>query len=167
MNISSWPLGKIMQLPEHCFGRKFIVSMTAYSVLGAPAWDIAEIALPEKCVIWGLSTMVNPQEYQIETFRLALGHTLPATVAAMNELEPIINGLGMQGAGPRSMYQSRYIAYNIQHMKQVIESGGRKAILELTALTETDARMTVAMVVSSIPREAPEWLISGSDKNLL
>lgn len=165
MNISSWPMGRIMQLPEHCFGRKFIVSLTVYSISTAPAWDIAEIALPERCVIWGLTSVLKYNQYQVDSFRLAMGHTLPATVAEMNELEPLINGLGMQGAGPRAMIHSQHTAYNIQHMKQLIESGGRKAVMELTALLETEATMTVAMVVSSIPTEVPDWLISGADKN--
>ncbi|GAH72945.1 unnamed protein product, partial [marine sediment metagenome] len=55
MDVRNWPADRIMQLPDHCFGRRWLVSVIgARSEIG-PAFDISEAGLPEWTVIWNLT----------------------------------------------------------------------------------------------------------------
>ncbi|GAH58066.1 unnamed protein product, partial [marine sediment metagenome] len=94
MDIRNWPMDRIMQLPDECFGRRFLVSCSlAYADAGS-TFDISEIALPEACVLWSLNVAWYNEDTATHYIRLALGDQLPATVAMMDALEPLISGLG-------------------------------------------------------------------------
>ena len=167
MNIEHWPIGRIMQLPDCAFGRRFVISMTVFAETGGTAWDISEIALPERCVIWEMTSQTHTTLINVDSFRLALGQVKPATVAEFNELEPLINGLGKPGPEPRQIIHNGYTTLQIRHLKMNIESKGQKTVLEMTAIDATSAMLMIMMVISGVPREVPDWMISGPVKDLL
>lgn len=160
MDIRNWPMNQIMQLPDHCFGRRWPIGVNAYSSATTEGWDISEVALPEQCVIWELSGWIGYSLQQIETFRLALGDQLPTTTAEMDRLEPLFNGLGRTEAGPRRIEAGRLTTFFIMNLRMPVMSSGRRLVLEVVSSGTGVGRLQVAVVVSSIPREVPDCLLS-------
>jgi len=166
MRMDNWPLERIMRLPDWCFGRRFVISATASGVNGALAWDISELSFPEVCVVWSFTFWLRRDDFDIETFRVALGTQLPVAAAMMNALEPLIPGLGIQGAAPRQILMSSYGAATILTLRTPLETGGRNLVIEGTPSAAKSGSATGALVVSSMPREVPDWLISAKAINL-
>ncbi|MBA7681717.1 hypothetical protein ES703_90057 [subsurface metagenome] len=160
MDIRNWPMNRIMQLPDNCFGRRFPVCVCVFDTDETPRWDISEIALPEKCVIWGFTSWMDEADYHVDSFRLALGDQLPTTVAMMDALEPLFYGLGRQGPEPR--YIVAHVNYPpiVYNLRLPVAAAGRRVILEARSNVEQALAFQVVLVVSSIPTEVPDCLLS-------
>lgn len=160
MNISQWPINKIMQLPDWCFGRRFCVSTNTRAYSGETSWDISEVALPEKAVLWQAVLHPSYIDSSSASCRVALGDVLPTTMAEMDALEPLLPGLGQQGAEPRLI-----LVYNTSgaldlRLRMPISSAGRRLVVEATAIAEKSTFIMVVLTISSIPTEVPDWLVS-------
>lgn len=156
MRIDSWPMDKVMQLPDCAFGRRFLVSCTVSGTDAGEVFDISEIALPERCVIWELSAYCDSLSSDLAHFRMALGDQLPADAAAMSRLQPLFNGLGLQGAGPRRIVMPYVGDMRWNRLRFGIESAGCRLVLEALAESGKVPVVTVGIVVSSVPREVPD-----------
>ena len=160
MNIRNWPLDRIMQLPDSCFGRRFSVCAHVSTDDSTVAWDISEIAFPETFVLWEVAISQHYFGFTefFDSLRLALGDQLPTAAAMMNALEPLIPGFGAQGPEPRYfMALPDYFAF---HMRNPISAKGRRLVLEATPLPEVNIDVQVVCEVSSMPTEVPDWLCS-------
>lgn len=160
MDIRKWPLDKIMQLPDWCFGRRWIVSCTALAAGGAAAYDISEIAYPEVMVLWEFNVYPGFAPNVLDRIRICLGDRLPTTPAQVQELEPLIPGLGITGISPRGMVIPMRGFIISEKVRQVIRTGGRRLILAVEARVTTDKVFVVSTVVSSLPTEVPDWINS-------
>lgn len=160
MDISNWPLGKIMLLPDHAFGRRFIVSAEVRATGDETVWDISEIAFPEVCVLWQL--VIRP--YQCVSLaggiRIALGDQLPTSTAMMDALEPLVPGLGIQGAEPRLISVAMMAGWLNIGMRFPIHVGGRRLVLEGSCADQKTTWASVHVLVSSVPKEVPDWMVS-------
>lgn len=165
MDIRNWPLDRIMQLPDCCFGRRFPVCLCAKSISGAVHWDISEVALPERCVIWSFNAWSGFAYYSIDFFRLALGDHLPTTTAEMDTLEPLFHGFGFQGAEPRNIPGGLYLRLAISDLRMPIFTSGLRPVLEVKSTTGANCLLQVVLIVSSLPTEVPDWLISGPGRS--
>ena len=166
MRIDDWPLERIMRLPDWCFGQRWPVGLYATKTGAGSAWDISEIALPEVSVLWEFTFWPLEIMAQTTNFRLALGQQLPVATAQMDQLEPLLAGVGIQGPTPRQIIGQGYAAPAIRMLRKPIESGGKKVILELTTGGAAAQDLQVILVFSSIPREVPDWLFSAQVINL-
>ncbi len=80
MDIRNWPLDRIMQLPDHCFGRRWPITLLTPVVQTVTYYDISEMALPEKCVIWELVFYgYGVLGGELTGWSFALGDVLPTT----------------------------------------------------------------------------------------
>lgn len=161
MNTRNWPIDKIMQLPDWCFGRRYMISCTINTGAGEQTWDISELAFPEKAVIWEMTNEAYALTHLDDYYRLALGDQLPTTAAQMDALEPLFPGMGLQGPEPRHNRLLLYTDATMVKLRMPIQPGGRRMILELTPESESIKLMGVRIIVSSMPTEVPDWLISG------
>lgn len=161
MDVSKWELHKIMQLPRCAFGQIYLISASIYIANNDTAWDISEIAFPKVAVIWQLSILWQYANTTDCKCRLALGTKIPTTIAEMNEYEELINGLGTGPTKPRNIYGFTSNAQEMYPMKKLIEPQGKKLVLEVHAPSDKETRVRAAVAVSSIPREVPDWLLSG------
>ena len=166
MDIRDWPLDRIMQLPEWCFGRKFPVCCAAVAPVDTVVWDISEVGLPEMCVLWQANIDGYVFDGAASRMRIALGDQLPTTTAMMDALDPLINGMGMQGPGPRQIGSVDTRGPLCMDMKMPISAGGRRLVVEVTAAGTKAASVNVVLIVSTIPKEVPDWLISGQGRGL-
>lgn len=167
MDIRNWPMDKIMQMPDCVFGQRFIISVTAVCSNDATVWDISELAIPERAVIWELGICTNVANSQDSRLRLALGDQLPTTIAQMDGCRELIQGLGYLPSRPRRIYGLFNAGYCYMTMKKAIEASGQRLILEVYASADKNTNVRAHIVVSSMPKEVPDWLISGPGKNLI
>jgi len=159
MNISQWPISKIMQLPDHCFGRRHLVSVTKLHIGASAGWDISELALPEIMVIWELILSSDGGENGLVLMRLALGDQLPTSVAQMTALEPLFNGFGLQGLGPRTIRFTGRRDYTIRNLRMPVRTSGRRLVLENIPPPAETYMCSAGIVISSIPKEIPDCLL--------
>lgn len=160
MNIRDWPVDRIMQLPDHCFGRKIIVSCAPQAPGNDTGWDISEIALPERAVLWQFSCWSVYSTSENDSFRLALGDQLPTSTVMMDALEPLFPGFGLQGPGPRKIWMAQYGAPILFDFRIPLMSGGRRLVTEMTTIGAVAKDMIITLIVSSMPTEVPDWLCS-------
>lgn len=151
-------LAEAITLPDCCFGRIWPITLTVRGEAGAVAWDISEIGLPEDFVIWEVSAWSPDIWTAADFFRLAIGDQLPVAVAEMNLLPPLIPGFGITGPEPRQIYFAGYAWMGVRRMKMNGRSGGGRIILEVDPGAATTKGLQIVVMVSSVPKEVPDWL---------
>lgn len=152
MDVSKWPLEKIMQLPRHFFGRRWPVFVEVTGVPDSSKWDISEIALPDVGIIWHFGYEISTNAGMLAHWRLAWGDKLPTETAEMDELEPVFHGLGKQGKPPRTVYVISTIERNWFECRQQVEFKERRLILEVTTPADKYIIVRAWIIVSSIPK---------------
>lgn len=159
MNIRDWPMDGIMQLPDHCFGRRWPIACEI-STITDPTYDISEIALPERCVVW--SVALDWWNASIDTdayIRLALGDQLPLNVGMMNILEALIRGVGVQSGEPRYIGLEVGSLNLLWPMRMGLAAAGRRLVMSARPVGGNWLTVRCVLEVSSMPTEVPDWLI--------
>lgn len=167
MDIRNWPMDQIMQLPDCCFGRRFVISCTGLASSGGVTWDMSEVAFPERSVIWEVAVWGNARFPDIHSIRLAIGDQLPTTRTMMSDLESLFFGLGEQGPDPRVIIGTFGGFLILRRLRMPLKPSGRRLVLEVSAVEAKDSECTVCVVVSSMPKEVPDWLFSDQVRSLL
>lgn len=161
MDISKWPLDKVMQLPDFVFGTKFTVSCEVQANGVTPAFDISEIALPEYFILWQLVTECMFTDYYMSYIRIGLGEQLATTEAMFMNNEPLLHGYGEQGASPRKILiavQSSTVQINL---RKPVHAKGKKLTMMGQVIVDKAARARATIVISTVPKEVPDWVFSG------
>lgn len=161
MDIRNWGLSSIMQLPDSCLGRRRPLGLYRDVIVDQIQWDICEIALPERFVLWEVCWWSPMTVGTLEGLRLALGDHLPTTNAEMMEFEPLLPGIGRQGPDPRQMMGQLYGHVRFATLKMPFYSMGRRLVGEFDAAATGGVQLEVVIVISGIPNEVPDCLLSG------
>lgn len=156
-NISNWGWGQLMELPDHFFGRRFMVGCASLSAGIDVLYDISELALPEKCVIWEVQIGYVAAAAGYGTISLALGDQLPVDDAGFHSHQALFPDIGVQGVGHREIAVGRGGMFNIRRLKVGVDASGRRLIMRFNALSSSISLMEVMLTVSSVPRSLPEW----------
>lgn len=162
MDVRRWGLNQIMQLPDCCFGRRYLVSCSLNVLSAQRVWDISEVALPDRCVIWELMIRGTTSPENIVDLRIALGDQLPTAVAMFNRLEPMFMGLGRQAAEPRPMVVAGGDLMHWDRLRLPVAAQGRRLVIEALTGELVVGNVLVGIVVSGLPTEVPDWLCSGN-----
>lgn len=160
MDIRDWPLDQIMQLPDHCFGRRWpIVTSRNIAPTIIDEW-LVKTSVPDKCVLWELSATSAPLTTLGAYCKFALGDHEPANDAEFNAFERIIQGdldnATMEGA----IYADRYCSLTIRMKNLLLPQGRRFAVQAHNPHATTTVPVTFFFIISSIPTEVPDWLLS-------
>jgi len=166
MDVSGWSPDKIMQLPDHVFGERHVLACYGSSYNDVPVWDISEVAVHDISVLWDLYILPTYVETSSDYVRIAWGQYLPKTTAEMDELMPLVRGLGAQGKEPRKIPIYLYVGGMSFHLRKLVYPGGRRLVIEVYASATKHTLCHVVATVSSLPREVPDWLISSQVKSL-
>lgn len=161
MNIRDWPLDRIMQLPDYCFGRRWPIFVVGDTVSAGDCWAISKFGLPERCVVWEFGLRYWHQEKITEHLRLSLGDQLPTTKAEMSALEPLYRDIEHLPAFPNSIRILTAYAQITISQRMYLESGGRRLVIEYSGASLQVTNIIAWVVVSSLPTEVPDWLSSG------
>lgn len=155
-----------MLLPDCCFGRRWPIIFSEYLKGGETRYYISELGLPEWCVIWQLFASIRlsagmvAMEWDVY-FTYKLGDQTP-TAANFGTLEPLFKGVD-QRLGAELVFA----AFNgVLGMRQNVNSQGRRICLSVFNSMEPGLVFTTGLVVSSVPKEIPEWLSSGRGNSL-
>ena len=166
MDVRNWPIGHIMQLPDHCFGQRFPVGVELIVGGGVTEWDMSEMCLPEKFVLWYVSIYWQAWSASSgSTLRLALGDQLPTTTGMMDKLEPLLHGIGDQGMEPRVLRSYQYTGHEGFPLRKLYPSMGRHLIGEVVSAGGATSHVRVILTVSSLPTEVPDCIL-GLGKSL-
>jgi len=160
MDVRNWPLNKIMQLPDCCFGRRWPVTVAIGEVSLGTYYDISEMGLPEVCVVWAWYYMTNSAGVINTIFSLALADTLPTTDAEFDAGEVLFPGMGLRNGLRREFSLSARCGNLVLSTKEVLQSGGRRLVGRFEVLADTTLPTVVGVVISSTPKEVPDWLVS-------
>jgi len=111
-------------------------------------------------VIWEVLFSAWTQDDTRAVFRIALGDIVPAALAQMTAYEPLFYGLGEDGAEPRNFQFKNDEVLALRQLKLPVAPAGRRLICEFTNTGQYTSVMTCMIVVSSIPKDIPDCLIS-------
>jgi len=159
MDISKWSVGKIMQLPDWCFGARWWVGEYMGSTGGEVYYRGGEEVLPQRFVLWGIlisARSVNCLEALRLTIRLA--GSAVATVADAKMLERLLKGVSISDI----LYEF-YVNQNgvtwVGCERQLVEPNGKKLSLVTNGDQSIAYEMTVGILISDLPTEVPDWLV--------
>ena len=161
MDISKWPSHKILELPDWCFGRRWWVGDYLGSTVGRAMYLIGEENLPDKFVVWGiLIACRSPACLEALRLTMRLGTTLPITVEDVNGLDRIFKGISVAKITYEFYVNSNDTKW-INAGRIVHESRGRRLVMVANGDQVVAYEMTAGMLISSVPREVPDWLVKG------
>lgn len=157
MDISRWSEAEIMQLPDHLFGKRWMIGCAEIIQDGLVHFAITMAPLPEWTVFWRYRLHDSSAELALIHTSLRLGDHLPATDAEFYELELLFP----QG---NRLAQSDFVHYAQKDegfdmtMRDLKKTSGRRIIMR--NLRVAGAALHVIMAnfeISSVPRSLPEW----------
>lgn len=160
MDIRNWPIDKIMQLPDHCFGRRWPIGLLGSPYLDNPVFDISEASLPDTTVIWKLSMWTSSLTAKPLFVEIRLGDHLPTTDAEFWAMEPVFSGVRDANNLPSSFEFNRNMLIFTGDMKMAVKAQGRRLVVRFVADDPLAINIFVNIVVSSVPTEVPDWLCS-------
>jgi len=159
MDVSQWPMGRILQLPDHVFGARYVVSASIYVIADSTLWDISEVAMPDRGVIFEIEVVGTGAFGKSAMLRMALGDQLPTDVGMMDVLDPLIMGLGYQGPEPRSVYICTSQGFHLRRLRMFVPAQGRRLVIETVSAAGMELGVAVNVVVSGCPKEVPDCLV--------
>ena len=166
MNIDNWPMDRIMRLPDWCFGRRWWIRDYMGGTAGGIEFRLGDEQLPDKFVVWGVLTACRAPNC-LEAIRLTvrLSDHAPSGVADVNSMERLLKGISIPTI-TYELYVNQNGVYWIGGQRQIIESAGRKLAYTSNGDQAITYEMTVGVLISALPKEVPDWLISGQGRNL-
>ena len=161
MDVRRWPIDKIMELPDWCFGQKWWVGTYVGTTADTPEVFIMEESIPDIFVLWDVLvgvTGVTDGTHANLTLRLCGQIPVFADIQKYDRL--------MRGVSRRTQTYDFYMPpaglFHLGPMKTVIEAGNNLIGGALKIVAETVAcENSVNCLISGIPREVPDWVVSG------
>lgn len=160
MDIRDWPLDRIMQLPDHCFGRRWpIITSRVIAGTAVDEW-LVEAPLPDKCILWSTLVQFISEAFTDNYFKLALGDHEPANDAEFDAFERVVSGDYENATDEGAVYVIVNILMGFSCRLPLFPQGRRFAIQASNAHPVTPGYFTAIFIVSSIPTEVPDCLLS-------
>ena len=161
MDVSRWPLERRMALPDWCFGQRWWIGKTVGTTADGQVYFFIEDLPPDNFVVWDI--LVSPGGI-VAGIRLDLTLCLCKEIPVVGNIR-ILTRLLRQFGTKGAMYDMHLAPNSVSYfgpMKVHVEAvnlgiGGTLKILSETAVCES----TVAILISTLPREVPDWLVSG------
>lgn len=158
MDISKWPLNKIMQLPDWCFGRRWWVGTYVGTQADTPNYFIIDESVPDIFVLWDVlisSAGHTAGTHTNVTFRLCPQVPTAGNIKDFRRL--------MRNMSTRiQMYDVHVPPVSLTHlgpMRNHIEAGNDKIGGAFKIVAETaDCENCVACLISGMPKEVPDFL---------
>lgn len=160
MDIRNWGLGQIMQLPDSCFGRRWLV-ITSRDI-GTDATDewLVNQPLPDRLVLWHISVGGLIPVAVRSWFKFALGDHEPANDAEFDAFQRLF-----PGDLDNTIEEGAILLGNIKpgelRCRMPLDVAGRRFAVQVNNKHESAImHLRIAFTISSIPTEAPDWLVS-------
>ncbi|GAH71756.1 unnamed protein product [marine sediment metagenome] len=160
MDVRNWSMDQILMLPDHCFGRRWPVGVYADGVVANKYYDISEAGLGDRCVVWQAIFYTTGADTTGLRISLSLGDQMPADDAEFDALEPLFSDLGRLFEGRRFIDQGGGGQVISIPMRVPIQAQGRRLVGRFQIVWGSVMPPSAVIVVSSIPREVPDCLLS-------
>lgn len=165
MLIKGLPVEEILRLPDWCFGAQRISSCYAEASAGDYAWDISEMAFPDVGLLWEIGIVATYFSAKTCYVRLALGDSLPTSHEEFMTLGSLVHGLGKPGPEPREIPLYQYSGTVVMCLRDLVQPQSRRLVVEAYAPAGEFTQVHAWAVVSSFPKEVPDWLFSRQAKS--
>ena len=166
MDLRNWSLDAIMQLPDHCFGRRWPVSICIDSPTVAFTWEISKFSLPNRFIVWEVGVWNSSGDARTVLTKFLLGNVRPANLVEANQLDGVFGEVW----GHDDI--QNYFEYNcggdlfLRRLKLPVHSQGRRLILQVLHTDVASPEITGSLVISSIPNEVPDCLLLANPRSL-
>ena len=161
MDISNWPNHKVMMLPDWCFGRRWWVGSYAGDTNGQVYYFCTEENLPDKFVVWGiLLSFLEANALQAIRATVRLARNTAEITANPKDMERICSGISTH-----NIQYEFYVPQNglvwINDIRTIHESKDRRIAFATNGDQAIAYEGTVGVLISGVPREVPDWVVSG------
>ncbi len=158
MNIQSWPLDRIMQLPDHAFGRRWPVGL-GFTLSGPGAkFDISEAALPDRMVVWGVNITAEGAGTATNHMKLAMAQKIPASEAELSASDLVFSGITSTDGGIGEFEATPAGGPMLDNLRMPVAAQGRRLIGQCKRHVGASVGGTITLIISSVPTEVPDWL---------
>ena len=165
MDIRNWPIDRVMQLPDHCFGRREVLQLSTDLTGAGSVYVINPAGLPDKMVIWEVNVAARAVVASTIHVGLALGEQLPASDAEYNALELVFPNV-ISSDGDRGEFEVCVnSAFSITMVRFPVVVSGRRLIGKFTRHQGNSTEGVIDVIYSSVPNEVPSCLFSEHRKN--
>jgi len=165
MNISNWPTGRIMQLPDEVFGRRWPVITSRSIAIGLTDEWMCKTRIPNKMVIWEMIINAWVDYEDLNWMKFAFGNHEPANDAEFDAFERIFEGDLDNATEEGAIYMPKMQTVRMQMRMPEEPNGNRFCFQASNTSTTNTMQIAVGIVISSMPTEVPDWIISGQGKN--
>lgn len=160
IDITSWGVGKIAQLPDHAFGQKWqVITQHRIAVETTVVW-MAKQSIPDKIMLWGITASGFRGPNIQNGYKFAMADQEPADETAFNLGQRIFKGDLDSDTVEGLISTSTSVEMEIK-TRIILEPGGRRFTQYVrNGHATTESNITIQYLISSIPRSIPEWLVS-------
>lgn len=161
MDVTGWTVDQRMRLPDWCFGNRSLIGLRLTTTTpGGYDWDIAALALPDPCCIWGLGLNITQSDQRSSFVRMGLATAVPTSSAEMDATTPLFPYFGNAVYTPPRVHFPTIggPAYFIPVRKGMV-TGGKKFVGEIYLHgAGTALLLDVYLIVSGLPTHMAGWL---------
>lgn len=156
MDISKWPLDKILQLPDSCFGARFTISFSVQLGVAGSTYLMSSLALPDRAILWEISArsqwILTPGGAASTIFALALGEKLATSATEFDAMEPLFPSV------PEILGTTKVMRMpiSLSQMRMPVHAQGRRVNAYLQNGGNDLVSLSVNLVFSAIPNEIPD-----------
>lgn len=161
MDISRWTIDERMQLPDYCFGQRFLSGVQiSCTVPSGFVWRIADKVWPDPACIWSVNIICRESDHQWNWVRFGLADTVPTSSGEMDAAQNILPEFGNNAYAPPafSMFGDTGYVVSVPVRKGII-TGGKRLVVE-AFLNEAGTKVGgwVGLNVSALPKNISGYL---------
>lgn len=161
MDVRRWPLDKIMQVPDWCFGRRWWIGTYIGTAAAAVTYFTIEDRVPDRFVVWSL--IYNGSKWTAVTgIELALRLAgKAADVDGFWKSPRLFQQIAQENRAYEFFHCAKTGLY-LQNMRTVHEARGLRVCGAVKHIDETaTCENMCALLISAVPKEVPDWVVSG------
>lgn len=161
MNTTQWPCDKVLRLPDWCFGRRWLIGLKETLAGAGIAYHIMNNRLPDVCVLWEFEiNCKSPANTGGIVVGVRLNSQVPVSDPTFQTGDRIFPNL----ESPSQNYQFRVSTggpLSLTRLKMPIVTANRFLTFRIQEQDGLNMRVNVLFVISSLPKEVPDWVVSG------
>lgn len=161
MDIRNWPINKVMQLPDWCFGRRWPVSVAVTLTGAAAVFDRSDPQLPDRFVVWEVVVMMPWTASCSIEVALATGIELPPNTATFDQLPLLMPHIRSIAGTPGAIDVNYLFLMSVVKVRIPVENSGGHLIGRFIRTVGSSIGGQAIITISAIPKEGPDWIISG------
>ncbi|MBA7630461.1 hypothetical protein ES703_37983 [subsurface metagenome] len=161
MNVSRWSLDKLMQLPDWCFGKRWWIGEYIGTTAAELVYFTIKDRLPDRFVLW--SMLVQGTDREAGT---GINLTIKLADRAFDDdsfwnADRLFHQIASEGMVYEFFLDVNGYFY-LPYIRSAHESKNNRICGAFKVRNEeTPCENQIAMLISSVPREVPNWVVLG------